>query len=100
MKRHMNYLTRALQSSDPRYARIFGLLGYPVPAGEIEAKSAERQSTEIVIPADWSSLHWSKQAKLAEEIAGSEDAFNSADGDTKAAKAKSIIEAELAKRGE
>lgn len=99
MKKNSKYMTRALASPDRRYARILGALGYPEPAGETTLRSAQN-NVAVEVPADWDSLHWSKKAKLAEEIAGGEDAFNAASGATKAAKAKSIIEAELARRGE
>lgn len=86
-------MTRALQSKDSRYAVVLGKLGHAaldVPVVDTKAP------VSIDIPADWDELHWSRQVKLAEEIAG--DAFEAADGDTKAAKAKFIIEDELARR--
>lgn len=38
MKNHTGYMTRALQSQDPRYARILGKLGHPVPAGVLKTQ--------------------------------------------------------------
>lgn len=43
MKKHTGYMTRALQSQDPRYARILGQLGHPVPAAVLEIKAAEAE---------------------------------------------------------
>lgn len=43
MKKHTGYMTRALQSQDPRYARILGKLGHPVPAAVLETKAAEAE---------------------------------------------------------
>lgn len=92
MNRHQNYINRAMQSEDPRYAQLLTTLGYDLrPA--VEPAPHAPTTTKHTIPADWQDLHWSKQVKIAEEIAG--DAFDAADGDTKAAKAKFIIEEEL-----
>lgn len=89
MNRHQNYINRAMQSEDPRYAQLLTTLGYDLRPATTPAPTTTKHN----IPADWQDLHWSKQVKLAEEIAG--DAFDAADGDTKAAKAKFIIEDEL-----
>lgn len=92
MTRHQNYINRAMQSEDPRYAQLLTTLGYDLRP----ATAPTPPTNKHTIPADWQDLHWSKQVKLAEEIAG--DAFDAADGDTKAAKAKFIIEDELERR--
>lgn len=43
MKKHSNYMTRALQSQDRRFARILGKLGYPTPAAVLETRAAEAE---------------------------------------------------------
>lgn len=52
----------------------------------------------VEIPADWASLQWMKQEKLAAEIVGATVPLATAEGQTRAQKAKAIIEAEVAER--
>lgn len=66
---------RAILAVDPLPATVAAITGGPV-----------------VIPDNWSSLHWKKQASLAKAISGEEPA--------NAAAAKAIIEAEVARRAE
>lgn len=72
--KHQGYLNRALQSSDRRYARIFGKLGYDVAALRTETDTAPPLQP---IPADWRSLAWpalkSLAAKVSDETIKSKD---------------------------
>ncbi len=57
--KHQGYFTRALQANDPRYARVFGKLGYsrsdlsadaqPEPAAEADDLSALREQYQTVV---------------------------------------------------
>lgn len=62
--KHQNYLNRALQSRDPRYARIFGKLGYDVGALQTEAGAAAYHP----IPDDWRDLTWPSLKSLAATV--------------------------------
>lgn len=52
----------------------------------------------VEIPADWASMQWMKQEKLAAKIVGTTVPLATSEGQTRAAKAKAIIEAEVAER--
>ncbi len=72
--KHQGYLNRALKSSDRRYARIFGRLGYDVGALQTEAGADLHP-----IPDDWRELSWPALKSLAaavsdEKIKSKEDA--------------------------
>ena len=52
----------------------------------------------VEIPADWEAMQWMKQEKLAAEIVGATVPLATAEGQTRAQKAKAIIEAEVSER--
>lgn len=52
----------------------------------------------VEIPSDWAGLHWSQQEKLALAIVGGDGPLVPSEGQTRAQKAKAIIEAEVAER--
>lgn len=60
--KHQGYLTRALKSSDRRYARIFAKLGYDT--------TALTASDGPVLPDNWRDLSAAELKALALEIAG------------------------------
>lgn len=62
--KHQGYLNRALQSRDPRYARIFGKLGYEVGALQTETGSVDLHP----IPSDWRDLGWPALKSLAAKV--------------------------------
>jgi hypothetical protein len=70
--KHQGYLNRALKSSDRRYARIFGKLGYDIAALRTEAGEQVEP-----IPDDWHELPWpalrSLASKLSDETIKSKD---------------------------
>ncbi len=59
--KHQAYLNRALKSRDPRYARIFGKLGYETTA----MVSSEHSDEPPFIPDDWRDLSWQDIRSLA-----------------------------------
>lgn len=61
--KHQGYLNRALKSSDRRYARIFGKLGYDVAALRTEAGEQVEP-----IPDDWRELPWPALKSLASKL--------------------------------
>jgi hypothetical protein len=72
--KHQGYLNRALKSTDRRYARIFGKLGYDVAALRSEAGVQVHP-----IPEGWRDLAWPALKSLAakvsdEKIKSKEDA--------------------------
>lgn len=83
--KHQGYLNRALRSSDRRYARIFGKLGYDVAALRTEA------GVELVpIPEDWRQLAWPALKSLASKV--SDESIKSKDD------AVAAIELEIERR--
>lgn len=52
----------------------------------------------VEIPADWETMQWMKQEKLAAEIVGATVPLATAEGQTRAEKARAIISAEIAER--
>lgn len=85
--KHQGYLNRALQSSDRRYARIFGKLGYDVAALRTETAAT---APLHLIPEDWRSLAWPALKSLASKV--SDEAIKSKDD------AIAAIEMELERR--
>lgn len=61
--KHQGYLNRALKSSDRRYARIFGKLGYDVAALRTEAGTEPHP-----IPDGWRDLAWPALKSLAAKV--------------------------------
>lgn len=62
--KHQSYLNRALKARDPRYARIFGKLGYDVSA----LTSADAEPDPIQIPDGWRELAWPALKSLAASV--------------------------------
>lgn len=48
MKTNNNYMTRALQARDPRYATVLGKLGYTAPADSLPEVSMDRTKAELL----------------------------------------------------
>lgn len=61
--KHQGYLNRAMKSSDRRFARIFGKLGYDVAALRTEAGVDVHP-----IPGDWRDLPWPALKSLAASV--------------------------------
>lgn len=62
--KHQSYLNRALKARDPRYARIFGKLGYEVTA----LRSPDAAPEPVEIPEGWRELSWPAQKSLAASV--------------------------------
>lgn len=61
--KHQSYLNRALRSRDPRYARLFGKLGY-----DVAALSSGAVAVLHPIPEDWQTLAWPAMKSLAAKV--------------------------------
>lgn len=90
--RGWHWIGRAKYDADPKaFELIDGHVAAPAavpnPGGE-----------PVDIPADWETLHWSQQEKLALSIVGGGGPLVPAQGQTRAEKAKAIIGAEVSKR--
>lgn len=85
--KHQGYLNRALKSSDRRYARIFGKLGY-----DVEALRTEAGVDLHPIPDDWRGLPWPALKSLAASV--SDEKIKSKDD------AIAAIEIEIERRAE
>lgn len=84
--KHQGYLNRAMRSTDRRFARIFGRLGY-----DVSALSAEASIELIPIPEAWESMPWPQLRALAASLPGAENVKNKDD-------ALSAIRSEIARR--
>lgn len=42
-----SYMTRAMQSSDPRFGRILSALGSPQPAAKLKRKGSQHQADDM-----------------------------------------------------
>lgn len=71
--KHQSYLSRALRSRDPRYARLFGKLGYDVTAVQTEGRAIALHA----IPDSWRNLAWPALKSLASKV--SDEKINSKD---------------------
>lgn len=110
----MTYGTRRLKADDEFTApgpmsRALSALGMAKPKRKpgavpaipegLKTKVSEGGKGEpVTIPADWESMHWASQEKLALDIIGGEGPLVTAEGQTRAQKAKAIIAAEVAER--
>jgi hypothetical protein len=83
--KHQGYLNRALKSSDRRYARIFGKLGYDTTALQTDAGA-----DLCPIPDDWRDLPWPALKSLAASV--SDDTIKTKDD------AIAAVELELQRR--
>lgn len=71
----------------------------PAPVQDNSGGNLDNPRGEPVeIPADWDTMQWMKQEKLAAEIVGASVPLATAEGQTRAQKAKAIIEAEVSER--
>ena len=62
--KHQSYLNRALKARDPRYARVFGKLGYDVTS----LTSTDAALEPIQIPDGWRDLSWPALKCLAASV--------------------------------
>ncbi len=83
--KHQSYLNRALKARDPRYARIFGKLGY-----DVTALATEQGADANPIPEGWRDLPWPALKALATSF--SNESIKTKDD------AKASIELELERR--
>ncbi len=84
--KHRGYLNRALRSTDRRFARIFGRLGY-----DVSALSADAGTELTPIPEEWENMPWPQLRALAASLPGTENVKNKDD-------ALSAIRSEIARR--
>lgn len=82
--KHQSYMNRALKAHDPRYARIFGKLGYDTTALPLPDAAAppinDVEPVVVAIPDDWRDMPWLQLKLLAgsisnEKIKSKDDAF-------------------------
>ncbi len=62
--KHQSYLNRALKARDPRFAHVFGKLGYDVTA----LTNAVAAPQPIPIPEGWRDLSWPALKSLAASV--------------------------------
>jgi len=84
--KHQGYLNRALKSSDRRYARIFGKLGY-----DVAALRSEPGIDLHPIPEGWRDLSWPALKSLAAAV--SDETIKTKDD------AVAAVEMEIERRG-